>query len=51
MNLQCQIVEKTSSKGNKYVALEIAITKDYKKVVFLDSAEVELIKLMNSNKQ
>lgn len=48
MNLQCQIVEKTSQKGNKYICLEIYITKEYKKVVFLDSAEVELIKLANS---
>lgn len=48
MNLQCQIVEKTSQKGNKYIALEIQITKDYKKIVFLDSAEVELIKLANT---
>lgn len=50
MNFNCQIVEKTSSKGNKYICLEIQITKDYKKVVFLDSAEVELIKLANASK-
>lgn len=50
MNLSCQLVEKTSKKGTKYLALEIMITKDYKKVVFLDSAEIELIKLANANK-
>ena len=37
-------VEKKSKKGNNYVALEISITEDYKKVVFLDNAELALIK-------
>lgn len=50
MNLKCQIVEKVSAKGNKYIALEVYLTPDYKKVVFLDQAEIELIKLSNSTK-
>lgn len=50
MNLKCQIVEKTSQKGNKYLCLEIYLTPDYKKVVFLDTAEIELVKLANANK-
>lgn len=45
MKLQALLVEKTSSKGNKYICLEIPITDNYKKVVFLDSSEIELIKL------
>lgn len=51
MNLKCQIIEKTSQKGNKYLALEIYITEEYKKLVFLDPAEVELIKLANAKRQ
>lgn len=50
MNLKCQIIEKISQKGNKYICLEIYITNEYKKVVFLDPAEVELIKLANTQK-
>lgn len=47
--MKCQLVEKTSSKGNKYLCLEVYLTPDYKKVVFLDSAEIELIKLFTSS--
>lgn len=47
MNLKCQLVEKTSQKGNNYQCVEIYITPNYKKTVFLDSAEIELIKLAN----
>lgn len=46
MNIKCQLVEKVSQKGNKYLCLEIFLTDSYKKVVFLDTAEVELIKLL-----
>ena len=49
-NIKCQIVEKTSAKGNKYIALEIYLTPNYKKVVFLDPAEIELIKLSVADK-
>lgn len=49
MNFKCQIVEKTSQKGTTYLCLEIYLTPTYKKVVFLDSAEVELIKLVNAD--
>lgn len=46
MNVKCQLVEKVSQKGNKYLCLEIALTDNYKKIVFLDNAETELIKLL-----
>lgn len=46
MNVKCQLVEKVSQKGNKYLCLEISLTDNYKKIVFLDNAEVELIKLL-----
>lgn len=45
MSLKCQVVEKVSAKGNTYVCLEIYLTENYKKVVFLDQAELELLKL------
>lgn len=41
--------EKTSAKGNNYYCIELWITPTYKKVVFLDNAEVELIKLAIKN--
>lgn len=46
MNIKCQLVEKVSQKGNKYLCLEISLSENYKKIVFLDNAEVELIKLL-----
>lgn len=42
--MKCELVEKTSQKGNKYVALEIHLTPTYSKTVFLEQAEIELIK-------
>lgn len=46
MNVNCQLVEKTSQKGNKYICLEISLSDTYKKVVFLDNAEIELLKVL-----
>lgn len=45
MKVQGEIKEGTSSKGNKYYYIEIAITPTYSKRVFLDNAELELLKL------
>lgn len=45
MNLKCQVVEKISSKGNAYICLEVYLTDTYKKVIFLENAEVELLKM------
>lgn len=42
-----ELVEKTSKKGNPYVALEITFPSGYKKMVFLDGAEKELALLSN----
>lgn len=51
MDLKAKLVEKESKKGNKYLCLEIKLSDTYTKIVFLESAEVELIKLTyNSNK-
>lgn len=45
MPIKCNLVERTSKEGNKYVALEIELTPSYKKLVFLTQAEKELIVL------
>lgn len=45
MPIKAELVEKTSKDGNKYVAVEITLYGDVKKVVFLTQAEKELIKL------
>ena len=44
--MKVEIVEKTSQKGNKYVCLEVSLTPTYKKTVFLEQAEVELIRAL-----
>lgn len=43
--MKCELVEKVSKTGNKYVVLQIQLTPDYKKDVFLDNAELQLVKL------
>lgn len=49
--MKVDLVEKTSKNGEKYVCLEISLTPTYKKIVFLDPAEKELIKIAYGNKQ
>ena len=45
-DIKCKLVEKVSKKTNlPYYALIIDITNDYQKVVFLEKAEIELLKL------
>lgn len=45
MPLDAKLVEKTAKDGTKYVAVEITIYNDIKKLVFLTQAEKELIRL------
>ena len=47
--IECNLVQKVSKKGNNYVCLEIHLTDNYKKIVFLDPAEIELLKLSNND--
>ncbi len=47
--IKCNLVEKVSKKGNNYLCLEIYLTDNYKKIVFLEPAEVELLKLSNND--
>lgn len=45
-----RIEERTSQKsGNKYYCIVIKITDTCEKVVFLDPAELELLKLLNKD--
>lgn len=50
MNVKAILVEKTSKSGNPYTCIEVYITPTTKKLVFLSAAELELLKLSNTNK-
>lgn len=50
MKLNAEVVERMSKKGNKYICIVIHITPDYEKVVYLDNAELELIKISTIQK-
>lgn len=47
MDLKCQLVTRTSKEGKPYEVIVIQLTNSYEKLVFLDTAEKELIKLSN----
>lgn len=48
MSLDCKLEERISNKtGKTYLVLVIKITENYEKLVFLDKAEVELLKIQN----
>lgn len=54
MDLKCSLKEAVSEKsGKQYVYVSIQLTPNMEKKVFLDQAELELIKLVygNSNKE
>lgn len=51
MKLDAKLVEKVSKNGKPYVCVEITITPNVKKTVFLEEAEVELIRLAYANNQ
>lgn len=45
MNIQAKLEERISEKSGKpYICLVIKLTPTYEKLVFLDKAEIELIK-------
>lgn len=48
MEVKGHLVEKTSKDGKKYQVLVIKLTDTYEKIVFLDKAEIELIKMFNT---
>lgn len=46
MTLQCNLeTRKSKATGNDYKVLVIHLTPNYEKLVFLTSAEIELLKL------
>lgn len=45
MNVPAKLVEKVSKAGKPYLAIVISITPTYEKIVFLDTAEIELLKM------
>lgn len=44
MDVKATLQEKTSKKGNSYICIEIQLTDTFKKVIFLEGAEIELAK-------
>lgn len=47
--VECTLETRISKKGSEYQVLVIKLTPDYEKLVFLDNAELELIKISNNN--
>ncbi len=45
--LEYRIEKKISKSGNEYTVLIIKLTPTYEKQIFLDNAEIELLKLSN----
>lgn len=43
-NIKCSLETRTSKKGNDYQVLVIKLTDNYEKLVFLEPAEIELLK-------
>ena len=47
--LKATLETRTSKKGNVYQVIVIRISDNLEKLVFLDKAEIELLKLINGN--
>lgn len=45
MDVKCSLETRTSKEGKPYEVLVIKLTDTYEKLVFLDSAEKELLRL------
>lgn len=45
MDVKATLVEKTSKSGKPYKVIEIKLTDNYTKLVFLENAELELLAL------
>ena len=50
MEVKATLEERTSKKGNSYQCLVVKLTPTYEKLVFLDSAEIELLKSQDTSK-
>lgn len=52
MDLKATLELKNSAKGNEYYCIVIKLSENYDKIVFLDKAEIELIKILqDTNKK
>lgn len=51
MNIPAKLEERVSKNGNPYFCIVIKITDEVEKLVFLDKAEIELIRLTYGNNQ
>ncbi len=51
MNIPAKLEERVSKSGNPYFCIVIKITDEVEKLVFLDKAEIELIRLTYGNSQ
>lgn len=49
MDVKCRLETRTSKEGKPYEVLVIKLTDTYEKLVFLDSAEKELLKLSQND--
>lgn len=47
MEIKCTLEEKTSKSGKPYTVLVVHLTENCTKLVFLNSAEIELLKMNN----
>ena len=47
-DVKATLETRTSKKGNQYECVVIKLTDNYEKVVFLEQAELELLKVNNS---
>lgn len=48
--LKAELVQRESKNGNLYTCIEVKLTDSYVKRVFVESSEIELIKLYYGNK-
>lgn len=51
MNIPAKLEERVSKNGNPYFCIVIKTTDEVEKLVFLDKAEIELIRLTYGNSQ
>ena len=51
MDLKCSLTTKLNKEGKPYEVIVIKLTDTYEKLVFLDPAERELVKLSNKKEE
>lgn len=49
MNINAKLEERTSKEGNPYFCIVIKLTENAEKIVFLNSVELELLRLTYGN--